>query len=404
MNDILDILKCILDGSKVLYVSTPINTGEKYIEWYIENAGEKSNHEKENSKIQYVIDPNVKNAKNCIERIRKSTEKTVVDPTALELKSFIWSQTEYYEFWSEFIKSFVDEIVFLDGWEYSIGCCHELLSAVENNIDMFTQNLQPMTVYESIEKIKDSIKKYSKNDMNEAESLGIILNKIEKHSKSMFFNFMLEEKMKDEKLDFLASNEISNVAQFISFDPSLGVNPKFVHINNFQHNANISTKELLEKLILSSSTSSVNIRSFSPNTMKGNKLIFEKKIDDIDEILQIVKANAAIGKHSIVNENISIFDSGVSGVALGDVIEFSPEDTPKCVDKEGVCSLPRPIGLKILSTVYGFAPEIDFDPSFRVEFSIHPSKRGVKQEHTIIWEYEHYNNIIIIIGNRENNA
>ncbi|MCG4585939.1 hypothetical protein L0P56_10575, partial [Anaerosalibacter bizertensis] len=72
---------------------------------------------------------------------------------------------------------------------------------------------------------------------------------------------------------------------------------------------------------------------------------------------------------------------------------FSPKDTPKCVDKEGVCLLPREFGYDILEKVYGFRPEINFAPNYRVEFSIHPNRQGVNKEHTIIWEYEYYDNI-----------
>lgn len=81
------------------------------------------------------------------------------------------------------------------------------------------------------------------------------------------------------------------------------------------------------------------------------------KYADIDEIMNIIEKNSQMGKYSIINENISIHDGGVSGVVLGDIIEFCPDDTPKCVDKEGVCSLPRELGMKILKTVYGFSPE-----------------------------------------------
>jgi hypothetical protein len=200
--------------------------------------------------------------------------------------------------------------------------------------------------------------------------------------------------MKDEKLHLLISNGLANVAQFISFEPNENLVPKFVHINSFIDQKSSTTKEIVEKLILSAPSNSVNIRSFSPEVMKGNRLVFNKTINDIDEIMGIIRENSLLGKYSIINENISIDDAGVSGVALGNVIEFSPEDTPKCVDKEGVCSLPRAIALKILRTVYGFSPDIDFDSNFRIEFSIHPNRQGVNKQHTIIWEYEYYEKVI----------
>ena len=199
-----------------------------------------------------------------------------------------------------------------------------------------------------------------------------------------------EINMKDEKLNFIIENNLGNIAQFISFDPIVGNMPRFVHINECQYKEEYSERELIEKLINSVPSKSVNIRSYSPDAMKGNKLIYNKKINDIDEILDIIENNRKEKKYSIVNENIDINDGGVSGVVLGNIIEFSPKDTPKCVDKEGVCLLPREFGYDILEKVYGFRPEINFDPNYRVEFSIHPNRQGVNKEHTIIWEYEYY--------------
>lgn len=202
------------------------------------------------------------------------------------------------------------------------------------------------------------------------------------------------ELLKDEKLDVLSSKNIANIAQYISFEPGKGLTPKFIHINNFVLMNNLSTERIIETLILSSKNKCVNIRSFSTTTSKGNKFIYGKTINDISEILQIIEDNAKEGKHSIINENIDINDGGVSGVILGNNIEFSPEDTPRCVDKEGVCSLPRFLGLKLLETVYGFKPDIEFDQNLRIEFSLHPSRQGVRKSHTIIWEYEYYKDII----------
>lgn len=48
------------------------------------------------------------------------------------------------------------------------------------------------------------------------------------------------------------------------------------------------------------------------------------------------------------------------------------------------------MGMHLLKTVYGFAPVCDFDESYRVEFSLHPHREGLNKSHTIIWEYEKF--------------
>lgn len=199
--------------------------------------------------------------------------------------------------------------------------------------------------------------------------------------------------MKDEKLNSIVELDLGNVAQFISFDICEKSKPRLVHINKYKYTDGCTNINLIERLINAAPSKSINIRSYSPENMKGNKLIFNKTIKDINEILDIINNNSIEGKYSIVNENININDGGVSGVVLGNVIEFSPKDTPKCVDKEGICSLPKALGYNILEKVYGFKPEINFDENYRVEFSIHPDRQGVEKKNTIIWEYEYYSNI-----------
>lgn len=191
--------------------------------------------------------------------------------------------------------------------------------------------------------------------------------------------------LKDDKLAHINEMGLGNIAQYISIDPNGKI--KHIQISNF-FEKNDDLKELVTVLIKSSRSGAVNIRSFSPTIMKGNKLIYNKTMSDIEDIISQVKQNCMEGKHSIINENIDINDGGVSGVVLGDIIEFAPKDTPKCVDKEGVCLLEKKLGYHVLKTVYGFQPELNFGDEYRVEFSIHPNREGVKQTHTIVWEYE----------------
>lgn len=191
--------------------------------------------------------------------------------------------------------------------------------------------------------------------------------------------------LKDDKLAYINDMKLGNIAQYISVDPNGKI--KHIQIGNYDKNK-LELKELIMALIKSSHSGAVNIRSFSPYIMKGNKLVYNKTIDDIEEIMEQIQKNCVEGKYSIINENIDINDGGVSGVVLGNIIEFAPKDTPKCVDKEDVCLLEKNLGYYVLKTVYGFEPEIYFDNEYRVEFSIHPNREGVKQTHTIVWEYE----------------
>jgi hypothetical protein len=200
-------------------------------------------------------------------------------------------------------------------------------------------------------------------------------------------NFSIEIKdnmrLKDEILDYYSSN--FNVAQFVSYSPCLS--PRYSRIFGQMHNYHCKNiKETLRILIDNSQDKSVNIRTFMPDVLKGNP--FHYGIKDVSSAYELLQKYSQEGYYTIVNETIDINDGGVSGVVMNNIIEFSPNDTPKCVDKPGVCSLPKDMGMSILNKIYGFTPNIDFGNNFRVEFSIHPKRRGFCKEHTIIWEVE----------------
>lgn len=396
--DFFKTLKNLFNGNEITYISTPITTGEKFVSWYnsIGKTIPENSIEYVKEKKKNVIEPNIQRVEAYVKKLRKLTNKVIIDPTTFEDETLKWSQEDFYNFWGNIIKELVHEVIFINGWEYSIGCCHELLAALEKGINIYSEDMNKLTISQCIIKLNNSVDMYSSNNLQQEIKLKEILGEVKQYYENKFSSPMKqdeEEQMKDEKLDYLITKQDANIAQFVSFEPNVNLKNRFIHINNFKNNDELSNKRIIEELILAAPSKTVNIRSFSRKAMKGNKLVFNKGINDIDEIIDTIKKNSEDNKLSIVNENIDINDCGVSGVVLGDVMEFSPEDTPKCVEKDGVCSLPREIGFEVLKNVYGFTPDIKFSPNYRVEFSIHPNRQGVKKEHTIIWEYEYYEKV-----------
>ena len=193
---------------------------------------------------------------------------------------------------------------------------------------------------------------------------------------------------KDEILNALA--EKGNVAQFISYNPNL--KQRFIRLHNdVTIMLNWSIPDAISVLIAHSSEKRVNVRSFNPKEPKGHPFVYG--LSNVDDVIEVLNKNSNAGLYSIVNETISVDDGGVSGVAMGGVIEFTPNDTPRGVEKGGACCMPRYLGLDMLRTVYGFTPELDYPQNIRVEFSIHPKRRGINKSNTIIWELETFNEI-----------
>jgi hypothetical protein len=188
---------------------------------------------------------------------------------------------------------------------------------------------------------------------------------------------------KDAVLDRLSLE--ANVAQFVSFDPAL--EQRYSRIGEREPNERFaSPEEAVAALLARSGEGRVNVRSFLPDDPKSKP--FRYDIRTADEAAATARDFAAQGLYVIVNETIDVNDGGVSGVAFGDLIELAPGDTPRCVEKPGTASFTREQGLRVLETVYGFRPALDYDPATRVEFSLHPLRRGYLRDHTIIWELE----------------
>lgn len=194
---------------------------------------------------------------------------------------------------------------------------------------------------------------------------------------------MSEGHFKDEILDRLART--ANVAQFISFDRDL--RQRFAWLNGFGPNHSFASPEDgVRTLLESSPEKSVNVRTFEPDNPKSRD--FAYGLLTVADVLEHLNAFSAAGLNTIVNETIDVGDGGVSGVAYGDLIEFAPGDTPRCVEKPGTAALPRDLATRLFQTVYGITAEIPNELTDRVEFSIHPLRRGYRHTHTIIWEVE----------------
>ncbi|MGD0420305.1 MAG: hypothetical protein ABSA68_12125 [Xanthobacteraceae bacterium] len=191
---------------------------------------------------------------------------------------------------------------------------------------------------------------------------------------------------KDISLDELA--QIGNVAQFISFAPEGSHDSQqFSRVAGLDPNHVFATKrEAIASLLSASPEGTINLRSFTPESPRSRDFYYG--VGNIDEADALTDKLLSDGLFVIANETVDVADGGISGVVQGGVIEFAPDDTPRCVEKEGAASLPIMWGASILRRVYGFEPEIFDVGTGRLEFSIHPKPRGWKKTHTLMWEFE----------------
>ena len=198
---------------------------------------------------------------------------------------------------------------------------------------------------------------------------------------------------KDAILDQLARD--GNVAQFVSFGPGPDLAQRFSRLHGYPGNHTFpSAQEAVAALLQVSPEASVNVRSFDPAWPKSRDFIYG--LQSVDAVMGELRRLAGSGLFTIVNETVDVNDGGVSGVAFGGVLEFAPGDTPRCVEKPGTLATPLDFGLQLFERVYRFRPSIPYDADLRVEFSIHPIRRGFRHEHTIIWELERVESVQLL--------
>src|SRR6266446_8195883 len=123
--------------------------------------------------------------------------------------------------------------------------------------------------------------------------------------------------LKDSVLHGLA--DTVNIAQFVSFDPALVQRHARIRGYTIDHRFG-SISEAAEGLLPFSG--SVNVRSFEPGNAKSRDFIYGLK--NSDEVASHVARLASQGLYTIVNETIDVQDGGISGVALGSIVEFAP--------------------------------------------------------------------------------
>jgi len=203
---------------------------------------------------------------------------------------------------------------------------------------------------------------------------------------------MLNFLYKDQILDYLAVN--ANVAQFVSFSPDL--QQRYMRIFGYTENMKFkSMEDSILALLEASPEHSVNVRSFMPNQPQSHEFIYG--LTSVSDVAENLKRLSTSGLFTIVNETVSVEDGGVSGVLQNGMVECAPGVIPRFVEKskDPIASLPLDLSIKLLEIVYGFTPHIKYSQNERVEFSIHPIRRGCNNSHTIIWEVETVDNSTI---------
>ncbi len=401
-NWMLDIVAASIGDQKAVYVSVPITTGPRLVQWY-RDLGRRGipfpdprRPEGSEERRQAVIEPNLRAARAFVAEIRRRIGGPVIDPSALRDVPG-WRQEDYVSLWEAVIERFAAKMVLADGWNYSFGCAHEFLFATSRNLPTFDAELRPLSRITGIARIIQAAHELAESGADisflstllaEAGEKAAFLDPLsnappassrlpeggDEHSRRPLL-------FKDEVLDWLA--ERGNVAQFVSFDPAGA--QRFCRLNGYARNHRFPTMEhAVEALFHVSGEGKVNVRSFRPESPQGNP--FRVRIPSPADALSQIRSLSSQGLFCICNELVDERDGGVSGVAHGGWLEIAPDIFPRDVDSKAVAALERTTGLKILERIYGHRPSVDYPSRQRVEFTVTLSRRGHRAERTLVWE------------------
>lgn len=372
---------------RVSYLSGPITTGLRFIEWWAEtghNLPPTSDAYRDSLREQVILH-NEARVKLTAELLRAKGVEPVIEPASLFVSS--WSQQDYLELWEQFIVDHADRILLMDGWEYSAGCASEFCRAHVEGVPTVRIDGSPVVARDGIAAIDRALTRVETlkpPPVYLLEALRAARAKLETTLPTIVYVPGGGTPRKDASLDRLA--ELINVAQFVSFEPDRGQPTQaYARVLGEEPNRVFSgVREVAETLLARSADGSVNVRSFTPESPLSREFIYGLK--RVDEVTDAVRRLTREGLNTIVNETVDIHDGGVSGVLMGNVLEFAPDDTPRAVEKAGTASLPLGWGLRLLASVYGFEPDLAVPQNTRLEFSLHPLPRGWRHTHTLGWE------------------
>lgn len=153
---IMQAFNCAIGGRTATYVSGPITTGHKFIDWYISTGHEleSKNGTYQEIKKEFVLSKNESDILEVANTLRKSSLTPVIEPASLHIAT--WDQMDYHRFWTELLRRFISRVVILDGWQYSIGCALEFHYAVQYGIEVYNQNGQPLKIRDGRKLVLDA--------------------------------------------------------------------------------------------------------------------------------------------------------------------------------------------------------------------------------------------------------
>jgi hypothetical protein len=160
IESLLNLLRSVVVDRAAVYVSTPITSGRRFVDWSRRrNLETDLSHPATHQEfVREVLGPNNEHARTIIKKLRSMFPQALIDPTALkDIEG--WTQNDYRVLWAKVIEQCAGTVVFLDEWQYSNGCAFEFLIAnrLGPQPSILNEALSPLTLEQGTHLVRSAI-------------------------------------------------------------------------------------------------------------------------------------------------------------------------------------------------------------------------------------------------------
>lgn len=124
----LSTIRAIIGEVRYQYLSGPITGGRRFLEWHETTGRGISETEYRSAKGAAVVQKNIEEVQ-LTAKLERDAHRNTIEPGSFEAEFEHWGQEDFLRFWEKVIEHHASEVKFMNGWEFSSGCAHELLCA-----------------------------------------------------------------------------------------------------------------------------------------------------------------------------------------------------------------------------------------------------------------------------------
>jgi hypothetical protein len=161
---LLSILRGTLGTQRFIYLSGPITTGRRFIEWQRRAGGAiPAEDEWRQRREEAVIKPNCATLFDAAAALRGDGHQAI-EPGSFEVGPRKWQQSDYYQLWDGVITAHASQVRFLEGWQFSAGCAFEFLCALRCGRPTLTFAGDPLSKVAALALIDQALSAIGDND------------------------------------------------------------------------------------------------------------------------------------------------------------------------------------------------------------------------------------------------